>query len=135
MPAQARCQNSPARHPAPCFLARAAARRQGNSSSKAVLCVGAAGFQACPPAARTQAATQHRIRPLFVIRVVMMRKNERRSKGGREGVGVCIRTAGDATSDDACHRYARIEKLGLLLGLDFDARELSHLAHFGADLL
>lgn len=46
-----------------------------------------------------------------------------------------MRTAWDAASDDACYRGARIEKSGLLLGLDLNARELSHLAHFAADLL
>ena len=35
--------------------------------------------------------------------------------------GFEIRTAGNATSDDASHRYALIEKPGLLLGLDLDA--------------
>jgi hypothetical protein len=35
---------------------------------------------------------------------------------------VDVRTAGNATADDACHRDTRIEKLGLLLGLDLNAR-------------
>jgi hypothetical protein len=45
------------------------------------------------------------------------------------------RTAGDATADDARHRYARIEQFGLLIRLNFNAGEPSHLAHFTTNLL
>ena len=34
-------------------------------------------------------------------------------------------TAGNATADNAGHRYARIKKFGLLLWFDFDAGELA----------
>ena len=60
----------------------------------------------------------------------MKHKKEEKEKGVEGGL-----TAGNATADNASHRHARIEKLGLLLWLDFDAGELAHLAHFTTDLL
>jgi len=45
------------------------------------------------------------------------------------------RTAGYATADNAGHRHARIEQFGLLLWLDFDTGESTHLTHFATNLL
>lgn len=53
----------------------------------------------------------------------------------REREGGALLTAGNATADNAGHRYARIEKFGLLLWFDVDAGELAHLAHFTTNLL
>jgi hypothetical protein len=56
-------------------------------------------------------------------------------QGDKEEKGGRTRTAGYSTADNTCHRYARIEKLGLLLRLDFYAGKLAHLAHFPTNLL
>jgi hypothetical protein len=67
---------------------------------------------------------------IFRGRVEMDRVTVKEDQGIRR-----TRTAGDATTDDARHRYARIEQFGLLLRLDFNAGEPSHLAHFTTNLL
>jgi len=69
----------------------------------------------------------------YVSKMGIKKRYHKRQKGEREEEETL--TAGNATTDNASHRYARIEKFGLLLWLYLDAGELAHLAHFTTNLL
>jgi hypothetical protein len=111
----------------PCALLSCASR--GATPGKAVQnrSMRASGWIPGVSSGGSQTSNHTASKPPAVVRVKGWINDQKRR--------VRVRTARYTATDDARHRHARIEQLGLLLGLDFNTRKLAHLAHFTANLL